>query len=230
MTHQIEQAHGLEAWQKKSALQCDLQITFGDKVISQSQLIFTTDGHHVRMDRNDKTILIWDGKEAWITPEKAQEKMARFELLTWSYFIAAPFKLTDPGTHLEPMEQTPLQEKLCHRARLTFDQGIGDAPEDWYIIYQDPDSKRLRAMAYIVTYGMGKEKAEKDPHAIVYKDFVTHKGVTLATHWEFFAWSKDEGLGQKIGSAQLKNLRFVQPSTNMFTPQKSKRIDPLPSS
>ena len=35
----------------------------------------------------------------------------------------------------------------------------GDAPRDWYILYRDPQSDRLRAMAYIVTYG----KAPSDP-------------------------------------------------------------------
>ena len=31
-------------------MQCDLTIVLNDKVFSQSQLLLTTDGHHVRMD------------------------------------------------------------------------------------------------------------------------------------------------------------------------------------
>jgi hypothetical protein len=74
MLYQIEQAHGIKSWQKKSALQCDLLVTFGDDEFSRSQLLFTTDGHHVRMDKPDSTILIWDGKEAWITPKNSPGK------------------------------------------------------------------------------------------------------------------------------------------------------------
>ena len=52
---------------------------------------------------------------------------------------------------------------------MTFDRGIGDAPDDWYVVYKDNNSDLLAALVYIVTGGgTSVEVAEEDPHTITY--------------------------------------------------------------
>ena len=50
----------------------------------------------------------WDGKKAMVLPDNVDDKNARFGLLTWSYFFAAPYKLSDPGTNHKYLSDIPL--------------------------------------------------------------------------------------------------------------------------
>jgi hypothetical protein len=101
-----------------------------------------------------------------VAPASAKLERARFHLLTWPYFAALPMKLADPGAHLQLLGERSLRGKVYQAVRLTFDPGVGDTPEDWYVLYRDPSSGRLAAAAYIVTYGKSATAASKEPHAI----------------------------------------------------------------
>jgi hypothetical protein len=209
----------------------DIDISFeGSPVLSASMLY----DHHtgrVRLDVRDTAILFFDGQRAWISPASAEVPQARFHLLTWPYFLAAPFKLRDPGSRLETTGPRPLDGVQHDSARLTFAAGVGDAPDDWYVIYEDPDTGLLAAMAYIVTYGgVTAREAEGEPHAIVYHDFVSIDGATLAQRWTFHHWSADEGPhGDPIGEATVANLRFVEPGDRAFAVPAGVKEDRLPA-
>ncbi|MHC4989647.1 MAG: hypothetical protein ACYTGC_01600, partial [Planctomycetota bacterium] len=87
------------------------------------------------------------------------------------------------------------------------------------------------ALAYIVTYGTPAAEAAKDPHAIVYEDFVTVEGVTIASRWTFRSWSAAEGIhGETLGTARLGNVRFVEANDASFARPKDAREDKLPGS
>lgn len=81
--------------------------------------------------------------------------------------------------------------------KLTFGQNTGDAPDDRYVIYQEPKTGLMHAAAYIVTSGRKKEKAGENPHVIVYRDYIKVDGIPLATKWAFHAWDKEHGLENK---------------------------------
>lgn len=107
----------------------------------------------VRQDQvNGEVSLGWDGTQAWITPERgAFPSPARFWALTPYYFVAMPFVLADPGTQHELLEPAPLDGETMDRVKVTFDPGTGDAPDDYYVAWIDPQTDRLRALTYIVT-------------------------------------------------------------------------------
>ena len=46
--------------------------------------------------------------------------------------------------------------------KISFDAGVGDAPDDWYIAFTD-DQGRMDALGYIVTYSKSQEEAEARP-------------------------------------------------------------------
>ena len=96
----IERAHGMDAWQNKQALKTDLVVHFGGAELVNGTMIYDMHTSRVRMEMTNGTTLIFDGEKAWVSPSSAEAPMARFHLLTWPYFLAAPFKLRDPGTHL----------------------------------------------------------------------------------------------------------------------------------
>ncbi len=225
----IARAHGKKTWDEKQAVKADILLEFGGNEMLNGTLIYDMHTSCARIELEDGTTLVFDGERAWVSPAEAQVPMARFHLLTWSYFLGAPFKLSDPGSHLESSGTFPLEDKLVTTRKLTFDEGVGDASDDWYIIYPDLATNRLAPMAYIVSYGKSVEAAEEEPHAIVYHDYETIDGVTLSTRWMFHHWSAEEGPhGQPIGEVHVSNVTFVDVDERTFAKPADAREDKLP--
>lgn len=227
----IQRAHGAKAWSAKPALRADIHVEFGGNEFLSGTLTFDTASGLSRLELQDETVLVFDGERAWVSPATSEFTGARFHLLTWPYFLAAPFKLADPGTHLESTEFRRLGLRLYESAKLTFDAGVGDTPDDWYLLFVDSASKRLAGMAYIVTYGTAPEDAERDPHVVVFDGYHTLGGVTLSTAWAFHDWDPESPtLGDPIGRVRLSNLEFIVPEEGLFKRPSNAREDTLPDS
>jgi len=223
-----ESAQGAEAWEAHDSFATDIVIEMGGEMRVDGTVTMKTDMSRTRIDLNDGTTMIWDGDRAWVTPAEANSPMVRFSLLTWPWFIAAPFKMRDPGSEIESLG-TQQHRGWGHTAtRMTFDEGVGDSPDDWYINYHCPNTDKLLAQAYIVTY-FGSE--EPEPHAIEYGGFQTVDGVLLASNWNFVDWSEEEGPhGEARGNAALTNMRFLTPEANFYAPPEGAVEAPMPSS
>jgi hypothetical protein len=214
----IERAHGGPAWDDTAALKADLVVEFGGERLLEATVLYDHHRGRVRLERTDGVTMVFDGERAWSWPASEIPYGPRFHLLTWPYFLAAPFKLDDPGTHIARGDLQPIGQKLCETARLTFSAGTGDTPDDWYVVYVEPRTDRLLALAYIVTYGTTLAEAEREPHAIVYDDFAMIDGVTLARQWRFHSWDAARGVhGEPIGRATLDHIRFVTPNDHAFS-------------
>lgn len=220
----VEKAHGSALWYQKAALQAGFSVA-GLK----GTMLFRTNLGASRLELDDGTGAVFDGRAAWVSPAGSKLKGARFHLLTWPYFVALPMKLRDPGTHLTVLGSRKMDGKSYTTARLTFDAGVGDTPEDWYVLYREPESGRLIAAAYIVTYGKARAEAEREPHVMVYSDFVDVDGVSIATTWAMRHWSEDRGVyGKPLGTGKLTEPRFVDPAPDAFVRPKDAREDALP--
>ncbi|TVZ25436.1 hypothetical protein JM83_0348 [Gillisia sp. Hel_I_86] len=212
----IESAHNKEDWNAEKAVSFDISLTFGGKERLNGKVTALTNSTKVRVDKNNNTQLIYDGKNAYLYPADAEPKGARFDMFTWQYFFALPFKLTDPGTKWESMESIELNNDPYDVGKLSFENNIGDAPDDWYVIYQERKSGLLHAAAYIVTFGTNQEKAEEAPHAIVYSEYEVVEGIPVATKWSFHNWNLKDGFGEKIGEATLSNITFFEAEDKLF--------------
>jgi len=228
----IEKATNYATWAGKEALQFDLVLKFGGRTRVNGTITMLTNTGKVRIQLKDslKTAMIWDGTKAVITPAASEAGGARFAVLTWPYFLAAPFKLNDPGTTLAELPQGSIGDTKYARAKLTFGSGVGDSPNDWYVLYRNPSTNLLDAMAYIVTYSSPQEEAEQDPHAIRYESYTTVEGVQIPNRWSFWNWKQDvEFEGQEqLGSAELSNIKFVTPNAKVFAIPTDHRVDALP--
>ena len=222
----VAEAHGRDAMPAGLVLRADVTVMFGGgTAVDGADFTWTADAARTRMEAKDGSLAVFDGTTAWAEP--AGNAMTRFHLLTWPYFAMLPFKLDDGGTqleHVEPATTRPAEGgNPLSRAKLTFGDGVGDSPDDWYILYANDDG-RLGAAAYTVTYGKTVEQAEAEPHAIVYDGFVdvplpdgTPSGVVISTAWTFHNWSEADGVDPAvIGTATLDNLRFVPMEDGMF--------------
>jgi len=222
----IENAHNKTAWNSNTAVAFDIDLKFGGQERLNGKITSLTNSSKIRIDKKDGAKLIFDGSEVYLCPETAPDKGARFDMFTWQYFFAMPFKLTDPGTNWENIDSKKENELSYPAGRLTFRKNIGDAPDDWYVIYQDPKTNLLHAAAYIVTFGSEIDKANENPHAIVYSNYKTVEGIQVATQWDFHEWSEEKGIGKKLGEATISNIVFFEAEADLFEkPDKSKLIE-----
>jgi len=225
----VEGAHGRDAWLAHPALASHIEVDFGSNTVLAGEMTFTTDMGRSRIDTADGSSLIWDGKTAWITPAATEMPMARFHVLTWPYFVLAPLKLRDPGAHLEMLEPRQIGERTYNTARLSFDSGVGDTPDDWYLLYEDQETSMLHAMAYIVTFGTTPDEAEKEPHAIVYEEHVDLDGASVPARMRFYMWTEEQGIhGDPIGELRIDSPRFLSPDPATFDVPADAREVPLP--
>jgi hypothetical protein len=126
--------------------------------------------------------------------------------------------LSDPGTKWTEQITDTMNRKDYNIQTLTFDSGTGDAPDDWYVVYSNPETKKIEVAAYIVTVNKTKEEAEKNPHAIKYDNYTNINDIDLATKWSFWNWNKETGLSNQLAEANLSDVKFIKTVDNFFTP------------
>lgn len=226
-------AHGIETYRSHQAIQADVTISYGEKTMLQGVFTFDMPVGKSRIETADGAVMVFDGKDAWVAPADAPVPpgMTRFHLLTWPYFVAAPFKLADPGTHLDDAGMKPLDaHTILPAGKLTFGEDVGDTPDDWYVVYRDQDTGRLAALAYIVTYGKTTHDAEKEPHVAIYEAYEEVDGVTLPTRMTMWHWDPKLGkVGESLGTLEVSNYRFVEPDEKTFVKPDGARIDAPPA-
>ena len=211
-----EMAHKKYAYQAKGAISFDLRLVFREKERLNAHFTLLTDGSKGRIDRNDGISMVYDGMDSWVIADSTVDSDMRFDIYTWTYFFALPYKLSDEGTKYTSFDNDSLNGEIYATQKLSFEAGTGDAPDDWYILYADKETELLEVAAYIVTAGQTVEEADQDPHAIKYQDYADVDGIPIATNWTFWGWQKDKGLTESLGYAELTNVQFETPVTERF--------------
>ena len=216
MVEELETIHQVDQFYQREAIKFDVALVWGGKERLNARITSKTNSTKVRLDSKDGMTLLYDGEKVLQQPIDKDYPKARFDMFTWQYFFMAPFKFTDPGTNWESLEDGKSGGKTYTRGKLTFDAGTGDAPDDWYIAYQDKETEMLAGLAYIVTYYGPKEDAEENPHAITYHNYQRINGVPIATNWKFWNWSDEEGMFEQLGEAEITNIEFLNPTEETF--------------
>ena len=220
----VQSAHSKDSFLKKETIQFNLKLFFGGNERLNGKISLSTDGTMGKYEMLDGSELIFRHDSVFISENYPKPESARFAAYTWSYFFLMPYKLDDPGTIWSAYEDTLLNGKTFKTAKLNFEAGTGDAPDDWYIVYADPNSMLMNTAAYIVTAGKSKDEAEKDPHAIQYSEYADIHGIPIAQRWDFYAWRADSGLTDTLGYAILENIKFDSHDESKFNQDESVRF------
>lgn len=101
----------------------------------------------------------YDGNEVWLLENEpeAYEGNARFYHNLMFYFYAMPFVLGDDGINYTAMEPQELEGKMYTATKISYNAGIGDAPDDEYILYSDPATNQMVWLGYTVTFKSGEK-------------------------------------------------------------------------
>ncbi|MCI0619000.1 hypothetical protein L0244_39005, partial [bacterium] len=125
----------------------------------------------------------WNGKEAWSENWKAPIPPRFLALLNY-YFLNLPWLTSDPGVRLGEPGKAKLWDDPTEytTVKMTFGAGVGDTPDDYYVLYIEPKSHRLKACEYLATYAAVVPPGSKPtPHILVYETFATVDGLVVPT-------------------------------------------------
>jgi hypothetical protein len=162
--------------------------------------------------------MTWDGSRAWST-NWVLPMPPRFVAQLNYYFLNLPWLTQDPGVKLvEAGTGKVLGETAeCALVMMTFEPGVGDTPDDYYRLYIDPVSKRLRACDYVVTYGsLLPAGVEATPeHHLVYESYETVSGLLVPASYTVYE------AGKVYGTCRIRDWSFSQPfdETRMQMPE-----------
>ncbi len=161
----------------------------------------------------------WDGERAW-SEEWSGPFPPRFMALLNYYFLNLPWLTQDPGVFLGDPETARLWDDPTEYVtiKMTFGEGVGDTPDDYYVLYINPTTHLLKACKYIVTYsGILPEGVESTPDNIfVYEEFTTVNGLTVPTRCGIYELDQTP-----YASSEIVNWSFSKPfdSSRMIMPE-----------
>jgi hypothetical protein len=211
----IEAHGGLERWFANGPLffHFDYRPLSEAKTVRDTyQLVDTWSSRAVHEMAEDRDVRFgWTGQEAWIHPAKADLDInARFWALTPYYFIGMPFVLADSGVNLERLDDQQLLGETYQMVKVTFEDEAGDAPDDYYVMYFNPDTHKVRALRYVVSYpGFFPDGGHSDEKLMLFEGEQTVEGITFAEHFPTHAWDAEAGEpGDKVTAIELTDVEF----------------------
>ncbi|MEM7659012.1 MAG: DUF6503 family protein [Bacteroidota bacterium] len=211
-------AHGgLDQWRKFGTLELSLNNGAGT---STDQILTDLHTRH-ELITGEEYAIGFDGETYWQTRvDTAQEpKNARFYINLQFYFFAMPFVLADPGVVVQELGQREIAGNPYEVVQAGFEDGVGVAPKDQYLLYLDPETKQLAYLLYSVTY-FNEEHAERY-NALHYAEWQEVDGLVVPSRIDRYRWEAEaQTLGEARGAKYYPEVKFsgeaVPAST--FTP------------
>jgi len=228
LIHRIEVAHGVKALDRSKAIHAKVHVVFPGVFELKGDMAFVLATGQARLDLADGKSVVFDGQAAYVTGGEAGP-MDRFHVLTWSYFLSSPFRMTDGGVVLGDVESLPLHgpSNKLQAVNISFEAGTGDAPDDWYELFVGPGD-RMAALAYILTFGKTVEEASATPSIMVVNKLSKVDGLVLPEVVKFAFWDSQSGITKEKGTAIFSDVRIQDPTADLFKAPANAAVAPLP--
>lgn len=151
----------------------------------------------------------WTGEAAWIHPADVEYKNnPRFWSLTPYYFVAVPFVLADPGVILTDAGKQEYKGVTYDLIKVTFEDGTGDAPDDYYVVYFHPETRRVGGLRYVVSYpGFFPDGGHSPEKFMAYDGAIKVDGITFAKTYPTYRWDGEKH-GQKVTEIMMSQVSF----------------------
>lgn len=132
------------------------------------------------------------------------------------YFFSIPFVTADNGAFQEELPPQELNGITYNRVKVTFGEGVGDAPKDQYILWFNQTDNMLALINYSVTY-YDENKAE-NYNAIVYQNWKEVGGLKLPQEMIGYKWENNT-LGEERYRKKFADITLTkdQPEKSFFT-------------
>lgn len=147
----------------------------------------------------------YDGQQLWVAPDSASDAGARFRHSLFFYFFNMPFVLGDPGISYELVAPREIMGQTYHGIKISFEQGVGDAANDNYILWFDASTGQMHWLMYTSTFGTDQRK--ENYNLIHYAEWETIDGlkVPVTLQWHQF---DQQTAGEVAGEAHRSSVVF----------------------
>ncbi len=185
-------AHGgLNHWKKMNNLCFEMKGKNGEETHTVS-----LPDRKTKIESKDWSIG-YDGKGVWLLKhDLGYEGNPVFYHNLMFYFYAMPFIISDPGTNYETVAPTELDGKIYNGYKVSYNKGVGDSPEDEYILYFDPKTNKMAWLAYTVTFK--DQKKSDDWHYIKYDKWQDVNGLLLPEKLVWYNVENGKPKGKKM--------------------------------
>jgi hypothetical protein len=205
----IEAHGGLERWRSAPTMRfTDAFLPAGAESALESHVTVEMSSRRAYLDfpAMDAQI-VWDGEKAW-SVNWQRRTPPRFLALLSFYFVGLPWLTADPGVHLsEPRTGTlPDDPTEYITVKMTFGEGVGDTPDDYYLLFIDPSTHLLKATEFTVTYAdvlAPDEEFKKDLG--IFETYGEFEGLKVPTRFPIYVD------GELAGTYEWREVSFSQP-------------------
>ena len=167
----------------------------------------------------------FDGTNVWIAPDSLDAGRARFYHNLYFYFFAMPFVVGDPGAYYEELPQKEINGRTYGGIKVSYNQGVGDAPDDNYIIWYDPETFQMEWLMYTVTYRSGEPS---DRYSLIkYENWQNFSGTVLPQKIAWYQYQNDS-VGDMRSEAIFENIELskIAPDSALFAMPDNAKIAP----
>ncbi|MEL7005988.1 MAG: DUF6503 family protein, partial [Bacteroidota bacterium] len=169
-----------------------------------------------------------DGTDVWISPADAEFRSSpRFYHNLYFYFYAMPFVLADPGINYSDVEPLQVDSLYYPGIKISYNDGVGDASKDNYILYYSPETFQMAYLQYTVTYST---QQESDRYSLIkYDDWTEVNGLLLPTKLVWYKY-EDGKLGDMRNEATFSDIQLSAevPAEDMFAKPADHKVSELP--
>lgn len=191
-------AHGgLDLWKQMQALQFTISDDYGNEVTKVA-----LKSRKTQIDMPNHTIG-FDGNDVWLLKKDtmAYKGNPKFYYNLMYYFYAMPFVLADDGIQYKAADTLNFEGKAYPGIKISYEKGVGESPEDEYILYYDKDTYKMAWLGYTVTF-FSKEKS-KEFNFIKYGGWQTINGLLLP---ETLVWYTTEN---NLPTTKRNEVKFI---------------------
>ncbi|MEQ9402086.1 MAG: DUF6503 family protein [Cyclobacteriaceae bacterium] len=205
------------------------------KWASMKQLSYTKGGESTITNLSNRKIRLvsekqtigFDGENVWITPDSVDAGRARFYHNLYFYFYAMPFVVGDPGAFYKDVDPRKIKGEPLNGIKVSYGESVGDSPEDFYIIWYDPETYKMKWLMYTVTFRSGE--ANENYRLIKYDQWAEFEGLLLPTTIQWHEY-KDGIEGEMSNEVVFENIALSTeaPSEDLFEMPEGAQIAPPP--
>jgi len=223
--HQMSEAHGFNSLVSGESLHGELLAKAGERTLIDAKLMTRPNMSEICYLFDDESELIVNSEGTFLTPSSKEMPRGHFMAKTFPYFILAAYKFTtDDGTIVEDMGTMELDGVSYDSSKITFGDGIGDSPDDYYVLYIDKQTHQLHAIQFIASYGKD-DPSKATPYVLTYDEYQVINGVAIPTKMSEYMFEAPDKLGKKIVEITFENPSFNTADPAMYvTPTDSKEL------
>lgn len=179
ITRVFEAHGGLANWKAMRTLEFTMQKPNGAEITTTD---LKSRKAHIDMPNH---VLGFNGKDVWLQSKDtvAYKGKPKFYYNLMFYFYTMPFVLSDDGITYSEAESLLFEGVEYPGIQISYGAGVGESPEDEYILYYNPETYQMEWLAYTMTF-FAKEKSKKFNY-IKYGNWQDVNGVKLpkAIQW-----------------------------------------------